>query len=60
MHLPNDRIHISIDIGGTNLPVFHNSFVTENQKQAIVSQMRSSLAYSRPSKLDLFGDLKYI
>ena len=40
IHLPNNRIHIPIDLGGTNLPVAHTSFVTENQKQAIIPQMQ--------------------
>ena len=32
IHLPNHRIHVPIDIGGTNLPVVRNSFFTEHQK----------------------------
>ena len=60
MHLPFHRIHIPVDICGTNLPVVHNSFVTEHQKRAIGPQMRSSLAYSRLSKLDIFGDMNTI
>ena len=54
------RIHVPVDLGGTNLPVVHNSFVTEHQKREIVPQMRSSLAYSRLSKIDIFGDLNTI
>ena len=60
MKLQNNGIHIPIDIGGTNLPVFNNSFVNKHQNRAIGSQMRSSLAYSRLSKIDFFGDLQYI
>ena len=59
-HLQFHWIHISVDIGGTNLPLVHNSFVTEHQKRVILPQMRSSLAYSILSKLDVFGDLKSI
>ena len=35
MHLPFHRIHIPVDLGGTNLPVVYNSFVNEHQKRAI-------------------------
>ena len=49
------RIHIPVDLGGTYLPVVHNSFLTEHQHWAIVPQMRLSLAYSILSKLDVFG-----
>ena len=56
MNLTNHRIHIPIGLGGTTLPVFHY----ENQKRAIGSKLRLFLAYSRLSKLDLFGDIKYI
>ena len=34
IRLPFHRIHITVDLGGTNLPVLHNSFVTENQNRA--------------------------
>ena len=54
------RIHIHVDLGGIKLPVVHNSFVTKHQKRAIGPQMRSSLDYSRLSKLDVFGDIKSI
>ena len=54
------RIHVPVDLGGTNLPVVHNSFVTEHQKREIFPQMRSSLAYSILSKIDIFGDLNTI
>ena len=60
MHLPFHRIHIPVDICGTNLPVVHNSFVTEHQKREISPQMRSSLAYTILSNLDIFGDLNTI
>ena len=59
-NFPFNRIHIPVDLGGTNLPVAHNSFVTEKQKREIGPQMCSSLAYSRISKLDTFGDLNTI
>ena len=58
MHLTNHSIHVPIGVGGTNLPVVRNSFVTEYQKRAIGPQMLLSLVYSRLSKLDVFGDLK--
>ena len=35
MYFPNNRIQIPIDIGGTDLPVVHNSFVTEHQSREI-------------------------
>ena len=57
MQLPFNRIHTPVDIVGTNLPVVHNSFVSDHQKRAIGPQISLSLAYSRPSKLDIFGDL---
>ena len=60
MHLPFHRIHIPVDLVGTNLPVVHHSFVIEHQKRAIGPQMRSSLAYSILSELDIFGDLNTI
>ena len=56
-NFPNNRIHITIDLGRTNLPVVHNSFVTDYQKREIGPQTSSSLTYSRLSKLDVFGDL---
>ena len=59
-NFPFNRIHIPVDLGGTNLPVAHNSFVTDNQKREIGPQMCSSLAYSRISNLDTFGDLNTI
>ena len=45
MHLSNCRIHIPIDIGGTNLLVVHNSFVTEHHNWAIGPQIYFLLAY---------------
>ena len=60
MHLPFCVIHILADIVGANLLVFHNSFVTEHQKREISPQMRSSLAYSILSKLDIFVDINTI
>ena len=58
MHLPFHSIPILVDLGGgANLPVVYNSFVTEYQKSSIGPQMRSELAYSILSKLDIFGDL---
>ena len=60
MHLPFHRIPTPVDIDGTNLLVPHNLFVTEHQKREIGPQIRSSLAYSILSKLDIFGDLNTI
>ena len=60
MRFPNHRINIPIDIGGDNLPVIHNLFVTENQNRSIFPQMRSSLAYSILSKVVVFGYLNSI
>ena len=60
MHLPFHRIHIPVDLSGTNLPVVRNSFVTYHQKRAISTQMQSSLAYSILSKLGIFGDMNTI
>ena len=40
MHLPFHSTHIHVDLGDTNLPVVHNSFVTEHQKREICPQMR--------------------
>ena len=59
-YLPFQRIQISVDIGGTKLPVVHNSFVTKHQNRIIGPQMCSSLAYSIISKLDIVGDLNTI
>ena len=44
MHLPFQRIHIHVDPVRNNLPVVHNSFVTEHQKREISPQIRSLLA----------------
>ena len=60
MHLPLNIIHILVDLGSTNLPVLHNSVVTEHRKRAIGTQMQSSLDYSRLSKLDIFGEMNTI
>ena len=60
MHLPFHRIHITVDIGGTNLPVVHNSFVTEHQNMEIGPQIRTSLSYSRLSNIYIFGDINTI
>ena len=60
MQFPFHRIHIPVDLGRTNLPVVHNSFVNEHQKREIGLQIHFSLAYSRLSKLDIFGDLNTI
>ena len=46
-HLSFHRTHIHVDLCRINLPVFHNSFVTEYQKRKIGPQMRLSLDYSR-------------
>ena len=60
MPLPFNRIHIPVDISGTNLQLVNNSYVTEHKNRSISPQMRSALAYSRLSKLDIFGDLNKI
>ena len=63
MYLPLHRIHIPVYLDSTNMPVVHNSFVTEHQKRAIGNQMHSLLSYSILSELDIYGDLntnKYI
>ena len=60
MHLPFHSIHIPVDLGRTNLPVVHDSFVTEHKNRAIGPQMRSSLGYSIILNLDIFGDLNTI
>ena len=56
----HSRINIHIETCGTNLPVIHNSFVTEHQKRHIGPQMPSLLAHSRLGQLDLFGDVDSI
>ena len=60
MNLLFNSIHILVDLGGTNLPVLHNLFVTVNQKMEIGPQMLSSLAYSILSKFYIFVDMKTI
>ena len=60
MHFSFHSIRIPVDIGRTNLPLVHNSFVTEHQKWTTSPQMRISLAYSILSKLDVFVDLSYV
>ena len=57
IHLPFHRIYLIVDLRGTNLPVAHNSFVTEHQNHAIGPQMRSSLAYLRLSNIYFVSDL---
>ena len=59
-NFPFHSIHIPVDFCGTNLPVIHNPFVTENQNREIGTQMRLLLDYSIPSKIDIFGDLNTI
>ena len=56
----NHRIRIPIDLVGNNLPVVHNSFVTDNQKRAIGNYMRYSFTYLRLSNLGVFGDINSI
>ena len=59
-HLPFERINIPVDLGGTNLPMVHHSFMTEHQKRESVPQMRLALVYPRLSKLGVFGDISSI
>ena len=60
IHFPFHSIPIPVDLGGTNLSVVHNLFVTEHQKRVVGPKMLSSFAYSILSNLDIFGDLNTI
>ena len=60
MHFPFHRIHIPVDLGGNNLPLVHNLFVTEHQKRSIGPHIRSSLSYTILSELERFGDMNTI
>lgn len=53
-NLSDHRIVAHVYLGGTNLTVFYDSFLTEKQEEKIGYQIHSSLAYSRLTKPDFF------
>jgi hypothetical protein len=57
MKLRTSTISIGISRDHTNLPVVHDSFVTEKAKRALGVRMRSGLCQSRLSVLDFFTDI---
>ena len=60
IHFPFHSIPIPVDLGGTNLSVVHNLFVTEHHNWAIGRQIYSLLDYSRLSNLDVFDGLNSV
>ncbi len=57
MKLRTLSIHIDIDRDHANLPIVHDSFVSEKAKRGLVPLMRSGLCQTRHSALDFFGDM---
>jgi len=57
MKLRTSTISIGISRDHTNLPVVHDSFVTEKAKRALGVRMRSGLCQTRLSVLDFFTDI---
>ena len=55
MKLRTSTISITIEQGLTNLPVVHDSFVSEKAKRGLGPLMRSGLCRTRISVLDCFG-----
>jgi hypothetical protein len=55
MKLRTSTISITIKQGLTNLPVVHDSFVSEKAKRGLGPLMRSGLCWTRISALDFFG-----
>ena len=58
MTFKGNHIVIPISREQSNLPIVFNSFVSTQEKKKSGQHIRSEMAYSNPSKLDLFGDLK--
>jgi hypothetical protein len=57
MKLRTSTISITIEQGLTNLPVVHDSFVSEKAKRGLGPFMRSGLCQTRISALDFFGEV---
>ena len=57
MKLRTSTISITIEQGLTNLPVVHDSFVSEKAKRGLGPLMRSGLCQTRISALDFFGEV---
>jgi hypothetical protein len=57
MKLRTLSIHIDIVREHANLPIVHDSFVSEKAKRGLAPLMRSGLCQTRLSVLDFFGDM---
>jgi hypothetical protein len=57
MKLCTSSIHIDIVREHANLPIVHESFVSEKDKRGLAPLMRSGLCQTRLSALDFFGDM---
>lgn len=58
MKLRTSCIHIDIVRDHANLPVVHDSYVSEKAKQGLGPIMRSGLCQARLSVLDFFGEIE--
>ena len=57
MKLRTSSIHIDIIREHANLPIVHDSFVSEKAKRGLAPLMRSGLCQARLSALDFFGEI---
>jgi transposase InsO family protein len=57
MKLRTSSIHIDINRDHANLPIVHDSFVSEKAKRGLAPLMRSGLCQARLSALDFFGEI---
>jgi hypothetical protein len=57
MKLCTSSIHIDINRDHANLPIVHDSFVSEKAKRGLAPLMRSGLCQARLSALDFFGEI---
>ena len=58
MYCKGNRIEITIRNNQVNLLIVYNLFVSTQEKKDIGPHIRSAMAYSNLSTLDLFGDLQ--
>ena len=57
MNLKDNIIVILIRCELAILPIVYNSFVYAKEKKEVVPHIRSAMAYSNLTMLDLFGDI---
>jgi hypothetical protein len=60
MKLRTSTISIMIEQGLTNLPVLHNSFVSEKAKQGLGSLLYSGLSQMRIPVFDFLGEINKV